>query len=73
MCKLLSEWQPSDAAIELIKLNKINEQQIEASLNYLKQKTGLNHIDDIDGYENWNAFFIVFCIKANKPEQDSLH
>ena len=73
MCDLLSEWQPTEATISLIKLNEISDEQIEASLSYLKQKTGLNHIDDIEGYDNWNAFFIVFCIKANRPEQPPLH
>lgn len=65
MCKLLSKWLPSDAAIDLIKLNHINDEQIQASLRYLKQQTELSHIDDVDGYDNWNTFFIMFCIKAN--------
>jgi len=36
MCKLLSEWTPSESAIELIKLNGIDDEQIEKSLTYLK-------------------------------------
>ena len=66
MCKLLRQWIPSKAAIDLIKLNGISDEQIEKSLAYLKQQTELNDIDDIDGYDNWNAFFIMFCVKANK-------
>jgi len=66
MCKLISEWSPSKSAIDLVKLNGVNEQQIASSVNYLKSQAELNDIADIDGYDNWNAFFIMFCIKANK-------
>ena len=66
MCKLLADWLPSAAAIDLIKLNGINEAQIAATLQYLKNESQLNHIDDIEGYDSWNAFFIMFCLKANK-------
>ena len=66
MCRLLSEWSPSEPAIELIKLNGINDQQIASSLAYLRDKSELVDIDDIDGYDNWNAFFIMFCVKAAK-------
>ena len=64
MCKLLSDWSPSTAALDLIKLNGIDDEQIEKSLNYLKQQTEISNIDDVDGYDNWNAFFIMFCVKA---------
>jgi len=66
MCRLLSEWSPSEPAIELIKLNGINDQQIARSLAYLRDKSDLVDIDDVDGYDNWNAFFIMFCVKAAK-------
>ncbi len=66
MCKLLSDWQPSDAAINLIKLNGIDDAQIEKSLIYLKKQTEIVNIDDVDGYDNWNAFFIMFCVKVVK-------
>lgn len=66
MSKLLNEWAPSEAALDLIKLNGIGEPEIERSLAYLKAQTELNNIDDVDGYDNWNAFFIMFCVKANK-------
>ncbi len=66
MCRLLSEWSPSEPAIELIKLNGINDQQIARSLAYLRDKSELVDIDDVDGYDNWNAFFIMFCVKAAK-------
>ena len=66
MCKLLKEWSPSTAAIDLIKLNGINDERIEKSLIYLKNQSELINIDDVDGYDNWNAFFIMFCIKAGK-------
>ena len=68
MCKLLNQWSPSDAAIDLIKLNGIDDDQIEKSLAYLKNQAELNNIDDVDGYDNWNSFFIMFCIKANKKK-----
>lgn len=72
MSKLLSEWSPSESAIDLIKLNGINEKQIEKSLVYLKNQNELEDIDDVDGYDNWNTFFIMFCVKANKhPLYDS--
>ncbi len=64
MCKLLAEWIPSASAINLIKLNGISDEQIEKSLAYLKTKTELSDIDDIEGYDNWNAFFIMFCVKS---------
>ena len=64
--ELLSEWSPSDATINLIKLNGINDEQISRALEYLKTESGFQHIDDVEGYDNWNSLFIVFCIKANK-------
>jgi len=69
MCKLLSEWSPSKSALDLIRLNGIEDSQIEASLRYLKSQSSLSDISDIDGYDNWNAFFIMFCIKANKNSE----
>lgn len=70
MCKLLTEWSPSEPAIELIKLNGINDQQIARSLAYLRDQSELVDIDDVDGYDNWNAFFIMFCVKAAKVKTD---
>lgn len=68
MCRLLSDWSSSSAAIELIRLNGIADEQIAESLAYLKKQTTLSDIGEIDGYDNWNAFFLMFCIKAaNKP------
>lgn len=64
MSKLLSEWTPSQSAIDLIRLNSINDEQIKKSLSYLKNQTELEHIDNVEGYDNWNAFFIMFCIKV---------
>lgn len=64
MSKLLSEWLPSEVAIDLIKLNGLDEAHIEQSLAYLKSQSGLENIDDVEGYDNWNSFFIIFCIKA---------
>lgn len=72
MSKLLSEWTPSEAAIDLIKLNGVSDAQIESSLHYLKQQDGMDNIDDVEGYENWNAFFIVFCIKAHASSEEYL-
>ena len=69
MCKLLSEWQPSIAAIDLIKLNGIEDAQIEKSLHYLKNQSEISNIDDVEGYDNWNTFFIMFCVKAAKGQQ----
>lgn len=68
MSKLLGEWSPSEPAIALIRLNGINDEQIKESLTYLKNQSELVNIDDIDGYDNWNAFFIMFCVKAAKVE-----
>lgn len=70
MSKLLSEWSPSEAAVKLIKLNGIDDQQIAASAEYLRRHSGLHNIDDVPGYDDWNAFFIMFCIKANKKPGD---
>ena len=66
MCKLLTKWSPSERAIDLIKLNGVNEEQIARALEYLNTQTELNDIDDVEGYDNWNSFFIMFCIKANQ-------
>jgi len=60
----LNEWSPSSSAIDLIRLNSIDDKQIERSLAYLRENTGLSDIDDVEGYENWDAFFIMFCIKV---------
>lgn len=38
MCKLLSEWQPSIAAVELIKLNGIEDAQIQKSIKGVGDK-----------------------------------
>ncbi len=65
MGKLLSDWTPSKAAVELIKLNGITDEQIATSVEYLKNQENLNDIDDIEGYDNWDTFFILFCIKAH--------
>ena len=66
MCKHLQAWTPSIAAIDLIKLNGIEDEQIEQSLSYLKKQKDLDNIVDVDGYDNWNAFFIMFCLKSHK-------
>ena len=66
MSKILSEWQPSESALDLIKFNGVSEAKIEASVEYLKSQSDLNNIDDVEGYDNWNSFFIMFCIKASK-------
>jgi len=65
VCNQLSQWSPSESAIDIIKLNGISEEQIKKSLDYLKLQNGLDDIADISGYDNWNAFFIMFCVKAN--------
>jgi hypothetical protein len=66
MSNLLSEWSPSQATIDVIKLNGIEDDHITKTVEYLKNETELNNIDDLDGYDNWNSFFIIFCIKAHK-------
>ena len=69
MGKLLSEWSPSEPAMNLIKLNGIEDDKIQKSLAYLKDQNDLSDIDDVEGYDNWDAFFIMFCVKANKNKQ----
>jgi hypothetical protein len=69
MHKLLKDWTPSVTAIDLIKLNGLNDSDIEKSLSYLKSQTEISNIDDVDGYDNWNAFFIMFCVKATKSSK----
>ena len=64
--KILKNWLPSQSAVNMLKLNGVTNEMIQKSVYYLKEKTDLKHIDDIEGYSNWNAFFIVFCVKANK-------
>ena len=65
MSNLLKEWSPSQATIDVIKLNGIEDDHITKTVEYLKNETELNNIDDLDGYDNWNSFFIIFCIKAH--------
>lgn len=65
MSKLLSEWSPSTAAKDVLKLNGIDDEHIMKTVAYLKEETELSNIDDLDGYDNWNSFFIIFCIKAH--------
>jgi len=68
MSNLLNEWTPSESALDLIRLNGIEDKQMEESLAYLKGQSLLSDIADIDGYDNWNAFFIMFCVKVySKP------
>lgn len=64
MTKLLSDWTPSEATLELLKLNGIDADVIDSSITYLRTKTELEDIDKISGYDSWDAFFIIFCIKA---------
>lgn len=64
MSKLLSQWTPSQAAIDLIKLNGFDDAHIAKSAEYLKNQAGLEDIDEVEGYDNWDTFFIMFCIKA---------
>ena len=62
--KLLSQWSPSAAAIDLIRLNGFDDAHIAKSAAYLKSQTELENIDEVEGYDNWDTFFIMFCIKA---------
>jgi hypothetical protein len=64
MSKLLSEWSPSEATLDLLRLNGLDDAHIENAVTYLKTQTELEDIDKIDGYDSWNAFFIMFAIKA---------
>ncbi len=66
MSKLLKDWTPSQASIDVIKLNGIDDEHIQKTVDYLHNETDLNNIDDLSGYDNWNSFFIIFCIKAHK-------
>ena len=66
MSKLLKDWKPSQSTIDVIKLNEIDDEHIAKTVEYLKNETELNNIDDVDGYDNWNSFFIIFCIKAHR-------
>jgi len=70
MSKFLSQWSPSQAAIDLIKLNGLDDAHIDKSVDYLKSQTELEDIDAVEGYDNWDTFFIMFCIKAaGKPTE----
>ena len=65
MSKRLSEWSPSEVTINLLRLNGMSDAHIEQSVTYLKAQKELDNIDDIEGYDSWNTFFIMFCIKAH--------
>jgi len=64
MSKLLSEWSPSVATMDLLRLNGLDDKLIEDALAYLRTQTELEDVDKINGYSNWDSFFIMFCIKA---------
>jgi len=66
MSKILKDWSPSQSTIDVIKLNGIDDDHIRKTIEYLNNETDLHNIDDLDGYDNWNSFFIIFCIKAHK-------
>ena len=66
MSKILSEWSPSEPALNLIKLNGVEDEQVQKSLEYLKAQNDFSNIDVVEGYDNWDTFFIMFCVKANK-------
>lgn len=68
MTNLLKDWVPSEAALNLIKLNGVSDEQIEKSISFLKSKPELNDINDIEGYDDWNSFFIMFCVKVNNVD-----
>lgn len=50
--------------MDLLRLNGLRDDDIEKALSYLRTQTELEDIDRIDGYKDWDAFFIMFCIKA---------
>ena len=50
--------------MELLRVNGLKDDDIEKALSYLKTQTELEDIGKIDGYDSWDAFFIMFCIKA---------
>ena len=66
MSKLLCHWTPSHATINVLKKNGVSIDMIKKSVQYLKDQNVIKHIDDVEGYSNWNSFFLVFCVKANK-------
>ncbi len=73
MGERLSAWSPSEATTDLLKLNGLSDELIAQAVEYLKNNTELEDIDDIDGYSSWNAFFIMFAIKAaGSPNKDLL-
>lgn len=64
MSKLLSKWSPSEATMDILRLNGLGDADIEKALTYLKTKTEMEDIDRISGYDSWDSFFLIFCIKA---------
>lgn len=69
MSKSLAQWLPSESTLDLIRLNGIGDMLIRESLEYLKAQPSLSDISDIDGYDNWNTFFIMFCLKAHSSTE----
>ena len=67
--KILENWLPSQSAVNVLKLNGVTNETIQDSVRFLKSQRNLKHIDDIEGYSNWNSFFIVFCTKAHKNKE----
>lgn len=73
MRELLIEWTPSEATIELLKLNGLDDGHIGRCIDYLKNNTELEDINKIEGYDSWDAFFIMFAIKAaGSPHKTNL-
>lgn len=59
--------------MDLLRLNGLKDDDTEKALAYLKTQTELEDIDRINGYDSWDAFFIMFCIKAaGSPHKDMM-
>lgn len=57
--------------MDLLRLNGLKDDDMGKALDYLKTQTELEDIDRINGYDSWDAFFIMFCIKAaGSPHKD---
>jgi len=57
--------------MELLRINGLTDKLIADALTYLRTQTELDDIGKINGYDSWDAFFIMFCIKAaGSPHKD---
>lgn len=64
MTILPADWQASPETIRILKLNEIPDDHIAQATHFFVTKFVDTSIDDVESYDNWNALFLMFAVKA---------